>query len=274
MHRPVLLQQAIENLNIKPDGLYIDATFGEGGHTQEILKRGGRVLGIDIDVNQVQNSKFKTQNLKLVHGNFKEIEKIAKENNFYPADGILIDLGLSMKQVNGSGRGFSYKNLNDTLDMRINLDQEKTAADIVNRLSEENLYDILASYSEDINSKEIAKEIVFSRKHQRIQNVKDILAIIDNVIGQKDEKTYRRVFQALRIATNDEFENLNCGLAGAVATLKKGGRLVVITFHSLEDRIVKNFVRKNNFFFVNKKVIKAGSGFHFERSAKMRVIEK
>lgn len=274
MHRPVLLQQAIENLNIKPDGLYIDATFGEGGHTQEILKRGGRVLGIDIDVNQVQNSKFKTQNLKLVHGNFKEIEKIAKENNFYPADGILIDLGLSMKQVNGSGRGFSYKNLNDTLDMRINLDQEKTAADIVNRLSEENLYDILASYSEDINSKEIAKEIVFSRKHQRIQNVKDILAIIDNVIGQKDEKTYRRVFQALRIATNDEFKNLNCGLAGAVATLKKGGRLVVITFHSLEDRIVKNFVRKNNFFFVNKKVIKAGSGFHFERSAKMRVIEK
>jgi len=279
MHTPVLLQQAIENLAIRPGGLYIDATFGEGGHSTKIIKLGGRVLGIELDNKQIFNFQFSIFNkeeksrLKLVQGNFKNIEKIAKKNNFFPVDGILLDLGLSMNQISNFGRGFSFKNPSENLDMRMDTSFETTAKDLVNSLSEDQLYEVFAKYSEDLNSRIIAKEIIYCRNRRKIERVKDFLQIIDKALKVKDEKTYRRIFQALRIVVNEEDKNLKSALQGAIKILNKSGRLVVITFHSLEDRIVKNFIKKNNLTQINKKVIKSDSGWRFERSAKMRVIE-
>ncbi len=273
MHRPVLLQQAVANLKIKPGGLYIDATIGEGGHSREIIKLGGKVLGIDLDKDQIAKIKDqKLENLILVDGNFKDIEEIAKKNNFYPVDGVLFDLGLSMDQIEKSGRGFSFKNLKEDLDMRINTSLILSASDLLNRLSEDEIYEIFAKYSEDLNSRAIAQEVVFRRRRQKIKKVADLIKIIDRVLKTKDERTYRRIFQALRIAVNDEKENLKTGLANSLKVLKENGRLVVITFQSLEDRLVKNFIRENNLKQLNKKIIKSDSGWRFERSAKMRVI--
>lgn len=277
MHTPVLLQQAIECLDIKKGGLYIDATFGEGGYSKVILEKGGRVLGMDWDKNQIfnfplQGKQFSIFNLKLVQGNFANIEKIAKENNFFPVDGVVFDLGLSMVQLTDSGKGFSFKKDNEPLDMRISDDIEKKASDLVNSLKIEDLYQILAKNSEELKSEEIASEIVRQRQIKKIITVSDLIHVIDRAIGQKDNRVYRRVFQALRIEVNDEFNNLKKGLTGAVSILKKDGRIVVITFHSLEDRIVKKFVKNNQLKFLEKKPITNKFGPSFERGAKLRII--
>lgn len=272
-HTPVLLQQAIEKLNVKKDGLYIDATFGEGGYTKEILKRGGKVLGIDLDINQLKSLTSlrvsESSGLRLVQGNFADIEKIAKENNFYPVDGVVFDLGLSMRQIEESGRGFSYKKDSEILDMRIDLNQKLKAIDLIERLNEEKLTEIFIKFSEEIKAKEIAREI---KKTRKLNIVLDLKKAIDKALGYKSKKTYARIFQALRIAVNNEFENLKKALVGAVKITKKGGRIVVVTFHSLEDRIVKNFVKENNLVFFDKKPILGA--FSYERSAKLRTILK
>ncbi len=275
MHTAVLLQEAVEGLNIKKGGLYIDATVGEAGHSLEILKRGGKVLGIDLDSEQVKSLKLKVKgykNFKIVQGNFAEIETISKKNGFFPVDGVLFDLGLSMKQINQSGRGFSFKKPNEPLDMRISLDREQTAADIVNSYSEKELYEILARYSEELNSRPIAQAIVFQRRLKKIRTVVDLLTIIKRTLKREDEKTYRRIFQALRIAVNQELENLKQGLKGSLKILKKDGRIAVISFHSLEDRVVKNFIKKEELCQVNKKIITGRGENRFERSAKLRII--
>lgn len=280
MHTPVLLHQAIESLNIKNDGLYIDATFGEGGYSRAILDRGGKVLAIDWDKNQLTSLRPPAgeagvnglTGLKAVQGNFADIEKIAKENNFFPVDGIVFDLGLSMGQITNSGKGFSYKKDNEPLDMRMSNNIEKKASDLVNSLKVEDLYQILARNSEELRSKEIALEIVKSRQIRKINTVSDLIHVIDRVVGKKDNRVYRRIFQALRIEVNDEFNNLKKGLFGAVSILKKGGRIVVISFHSLEDRIVKNFVKNNRFKFLEKKPVINKFGPSYERSAKLRII--
>ncbi len=289
MHTPVLLQEVIEGLSIIPNGLYIDATVGEGGHLLEIVKRSGKVLGIDLDENQIkiltqshpelvsgsdsekQMPKQVRHDTVFVQGNFADIERIAKENEFYPVDGILFDLGLSIGQIENSGRGFSYKKLDDPLDMRINTDDETTASELVNALSENSLYDILAKYGEDIRSLKISQEIISERQKRRIERVGDLLPIIDKVVGDKDNRTYARIFQALRIAVNREFENLRKGLDGALKILKKNGRIAVISFHSLEDRIIKQFISKNNLKQLNKKVVTSRRVREFERSAKLRI---
>lgn len=268
MHHPVLLKEVIEGLNVKKDGLYIDATFGEAGHSQEILKRGGKILGIELDESQIQNLK----NIKVVRGNFAEIEKIAKENKFHPVDGILFDLGLSMNQISLSGRGFSYKKPNEPLDMRISLLSTTTAADIVNSFPEDQLYEILAKYSEEINSGPIAHAVFRARTLSKIRTVSDMIRIINDSLGYKNTKVYARVFQALRIAVNNDLDNLKKGLTGAVKVLKRNGRIVVITFQSLEDRIVKIFIKQNRLVQLNKKIIKSGSDDNYERSAKLRII--
>ncbi len=276
MHHAVLLKEVIEGLSIKPGGLYIDATFGQGGHAREILKRGGKVLGIDWDINQIQKLKVKYQNyknLKLVVGNFAEIEKIAKENNFFPVDGILFDLGLSMEQIENSGRGFSYRKMNEPLDMRIDTDYEFNAEELVNSSDLKKLYEILARNSEEINSLAISQSIVRTRTLKRIKTVGDLIKIIDKTLGFKSQKTYARVFQALRIEVNDEINNLKKGLEGVLKISKIGGKIAIISFHSLEDRVVKQFIRKNILKQVNKKII-GGKGYKsFERSAKLRIIE-
>ncbi len=275
MHTPVLLQKVIEGLQIKPGGLYIDATFGEGGHTQEILKEGGRALGIDWDIDQIQNSKFKSQkykNLILENANFAQIKEIAKKHNFLPVDGILFDLGLSVRQIKESKRGFSYERLSEPLDMRMSLDLEKTAADFVNNFSAQELYEIFTRYSEELNSWAIAYAVVRARTLKKIKKVGDLVQVIDNSINRSDEKTYARIFQALRIAVNNEFENLKKGLKESLVILKKHGRIVIITFHSLEDRIVKNFIKENKLKQINKKLIISNKKNKFERSAKLRII--
>jgi len=290
MHNPVLLKETLEGLNIRQDGLYIDATVGEGGHLIEIAKRGGKVLGIDWDEKQIKNlilrhpefisgSDFKKQMLKLVQhdirivqGNFADIEDIAKKNNFFPIDSVLFDLGLSMDQIQKSGRGFSYKNLDEPLDMRIDTALATTASNLLKSLDQNELYEIFAHYSEEINSLAIGKALIRARSLRPINKVGDLIKIIDQVLGQKSNKTYARIFQALRIAVNDELENLNKGLKGALRVLKSQGRIVVISFHSLEDRIVKQFIRQNKLKQLNKKIIMSRNGLEFERSAKMRII--
>lgn len=283
MHHPVLLQESIEGLNVKPNGLYVDATVGEGGHMIEISKRGGKVLGIDLDASQIKNlTPIKSgKNFIFVQGNFADIERIAKDNDFYPVDGILFDLGLSMGQIEKSGRGFSYKRLDEPLDMRVDTtlattakSNLATASKVVNSLDQKNLYEILARYGEEINSLAISQAIVRARTIRPIIKVRDLVSVIDKVLGKKDNKTYARVFQALRIAVNDELENLKKGLKGAVKILKKEGRIVVTSFHSLEDRIVKQFIRQNKLKQLNKKVITSKRGFEFERSAKLRIFIK
>ena len=293
MHTPVLLQKVINSLDIKPGGLYIDATYGEGGHAIEISKRGGKVLAIDADFDQVksQNSKVSdvtvgvrpptinvgasdksSEKIKLVRGNFKDIEEIAKENGFYPVDGVLFDLGLSMQQINESGRGFSYKKLEEPLDMRLDQASQKTASDIINSFSQKELYEIFTKNSEELNSRSISQAIVRARKVRPINQVGDLIRIIDLVLKAHDEKVYKRIFQALRIEVNDEFINLQKGLTGAVKILKNTGRIVVISFHSLEDRIVKQFIRNQGLKEINKKVILGKKSLSYEKSAKMRVI--
>ncbi|OGK42755.1 16S rRNA (cytosine(1402)-N(4))-methyltransferase [Candidatus Roizmanbacteria bacterium RIFCSPLOWO2_01_FULL_35_13] len=299
MHTPVLLQEAIEGLNIKKDGLYIDATAGEGGHLTEIARLGRKVLGIDQDEEQIKKLSVilgsptlrrttpessldsgraslslarMTNKIVLVQGNFKDIEKLAKENNFFPVDGILFDLGLSMYQLKKSGRGFSYKNLAEPLDMRISSAIESKASYLINNLEQNELYEIFARYGEEINSLAISKTVVRARSLKPIEKVGDLLQIIDEATGEKDNKTYARIFQALRISVNNELENLKKVLEGSLKILRKKGRLVVISFHSLEDRIVKQFINNNNLKQINKKLIKSTNRSNFERSAKMRVI--
>jgi len=271
MHNPVLLKEAVDGLQVIKDGRYIDATFGEGGHTVEILKRGGKVLGIDLDERQIFNEREKLR-LKLVQGNFKDIEEIGRKNNFFPVDGILLDLGLSMNQIENSGRGFSYHRLKEPLDMRIDLSQSVKASDLVNSLSVDELYETLAKYSAELNSRPVAQNIVFVRRLKRIETVGELIKIIDKAIGKSDRRVYQRIFQALRIVVNQELENLKKGLAGASMILKRNGRLVVITFHSLEDRIVKNFIRDNQLKQINKRVVRGENTIKFERSAKLRII--
>lgn len=275
MHTPVLLKDVIEVLAVKKGKKYIDATFGEGGHSKEILKLGGKVLGIEWDEEKLkaESLKLKTyKHLKLVWGNFKDIEKIAKANNFYPVDGVLFDLGLSMEQIENSGRGFSYKKLSEPLDMRISRSLTRKAVDIVNSFSAQELYEIFTKNSEEINSWAIAKIIVRSRTLKKIETVGDLVRVIHlSRLRGKKEEILKRVFQALRIEVNNEFESLKKGLEGAVKVLDGSGRVVVITFHSLEDRIVKQFVKKNKLKFITQKPIITRSEKRFERSAKIRV---
>lgn len=269
-HTPVLLQQAIERLDVKKGHIYIDATFGEGGYSKEILKRGGKVLGIDLDSDQLKNLSFKfsrSADFKLVQGNFSDIEKIARKNDFFPSDGVVFDLGLSMRQIEKSQRGFSYRKENEVLDMRIDTSQDLTAFDLIEKTSLEELQEIFIRYSEEINSRKIAEEI---KKTIKIRTVLDLKRAIDRALGFKSEKTYARIFQALRIAVNDELGNLRKGLEGAIKVLKKGGRLVVISFHSVEDRIVKQFFKENRLKKIDKKPVKGA--FSFERSAKLRAV--
>lgn len=274
MHTPVLLKEVINYLNIKKGGLYIDATFGEGGYAKEILKAGGKVLGIDLDENQIKDGrlKIKDKNLNLEQGNFADIETIAKEYQFFPVDGIVFDLGLSMKQLTDSGRGLSFRNEQEPLDMRLDTNGEKTAADYINTLSEQQLYDLFAKNSEEINSRAVAVSVVRARQVRKIRTVGDLVRIIDRAVGERDTRVLRRIFQALRIEVNQEFENLKKGLDGAVKLIKRERRILVVTFHSIEDRIVKQFVRERSLRFVTKKPIISDKKDRFERSAKLRII--
>lgn len=279
MHSPVLLQNVIKSLNVNKEGLYIDATIGEGGHLREILKRGGKALALDMDGEQITKAKnlfdsyIKNGQLILSHNNFADLEKVARRYNFFPVDGILIDLGLSYRQIVESGKGFSYEKPNEILDMRLDKRIKVNARDIVKSYSEDELYELFAGNSEDINSRSIAENIVRSRNIRKINTVADLLNVINKTLNKKEMGTYARIFQALRMGVNNEIENLKKGIIAGSRILRKGGKLLIITFHSVEDRIVKNFVN-NTDLFKQMELIKGNQELRYERSAKLRVLIK
>lgn len=273
MHTPVLLQQVIEGLQIKSGGKYIDATVGEGGHTSAILEKGGYVLGIDRNKEQITALKKNMNNdrLTLIQGNFADIAELVPSKDKGNIDGALFDLGLSWAQLKDLGRGFSYRNLEEPLDMRLDFSEELTAEYILNVYSEDELYEVFAKNSEEVKAKEIAESIVSYRTTRRYKTVHDLNRTIDKVMGANAGKTYSRIYQALRIEVNKEFENLKKGMEGVLTVLKPGGKVAVISFHSLEDRIVKNFIREKKLKLITKKAIAGDRNLSFERSAHLRI---
>lgn len=287
-HKPVLKDEVAEALNVKKGKLYIDATIGGGGHTEEILKRGGIVLGIDLDPEAIKyveknlESRIQNSELKLVRGNFQDIAKIAWENGFEKVDGALFDLGLSSYQIEQSGRGFSFLR-DEPLDMRISSESHLTAREIINKWTEAQLYDLFSRMGEDPNSHALAESIVRARRLKPIKTTGELVQIINNTVrGREKRHPATRMFQALRIGVNQELENLKKGLSGAFNLLAGGGRLAVISFHSLEDRIVKRYFTelKNRGLakLITKKPIIASLQEIREnkraRSAKLRVIAR
>lgn len=243
-HIPVLLEQCIEGLNIKPDGIYLDGTCGGAGHSREIAKRleGGRLIGIDRDPEAVKTAseRLSGYNAQVVRGNYSEIKDISAELGISGYDGILLDLGVSSYQLDNGSRGFSY-HTDAPLDMRMSM-EGISARDIVNSYSEEQLAKILFEYGEEKFSRSIAANIVAARKEKPVETTLELAGIVKSSIPAKfrrEKNPCKKSFQAIRIAVNCEFEHLDKGLDDAFDMLNIGGRLCVITFHSLEDRIVK-----------------------------------
>ncbi len=279
MHTPVFLKEVVEAFEPIKGKRIIDATFGEGGHSRDLLEKGAEVLGIDIDPEQVRRGKknfrswIEKGKLILVQGNFSNIERIAKKTGFVGADGVIFDLGLSMVQLYGQ-RGFSYKRLEEPLDLRWNKRFKNTAAELLNYLPFEELYEVIASYSEEPFSREIVEEIVDKRKRKKFRKVKDLVEVVEKVVGKKRaEKSLRRLFQALRMVVNNETFNLEKGLEGAIKVVKREGKIVVISFHSIEDRIVKRFIKEKELKLEKKLGISKRRKKSFERTARLRVIK-
>lgn len=247
-HEPVMLDTTIEYLNCKRDGIYVDGTLGRGGHTAAILENiddDGLVIALDRDleaINEVKDS-IESSNLILEHANYIDIDKVLDKHNIEEVDGMVFDLGVSSPQLDNSDRGFSYNN-NGPLDMRMNRDQKLTAADIVNNYRKDKIEKIIYDYGEDNWASRIADFIVAFREKKKIETTFELVDIIKAAIPASARRSgghpARRTFQALRIATNNELNQLEDMIDVAVKRLKKEGRICIISFHSLEDRIVKH----------------------------------
>ena len=246
-HIPVLYYETLDNLVINPDGIYIDCTLGGGSHSEGILERlsdKGLLISIDQDSNAIEYSKKRLEKFgskwKVFKGNFENIDTITYMAGIDKVDGILMDIGVSSKQLDDPDRGFSYR-YDAKLDMRMNTDQKISAYDIVNTYSEEQLSKIIFEYGEERHARKIAKLIVEERKSSPIEKTSDLIALIKRAYPERASKhPAKKTFQAIRIEVNRELEVLENAMSKAVELLKVGGRLAIITFHSLEDRIVKN----------------------------------
>lgn len=252
MHYSVMKEIVIENLNIKEDGVYVDATLGYAGHSSEILKRikRGKLFAFDVDSEGVRYSHQVLSkigdNFKIIHANFSELEECLNEENVELVDGFLFDLGLSSPEIDDAKRGFSFMQ-DALLDMRMNQNDGVTAKDIINNYSKEDLTNIFFKYGEEKRSKEIANGIIKYRKDKEIERTLELVEIIKNSVGANYFYKFhpeREIFQAIRIEVNNELVSIEKALPAAIKKLKKGGRICVITFHSLEDRIVKNIFNK------------------------------
>ena len=242
VHKPVLLTEVLEILKIKSGGRYIDATAGEGGHALAIARKGGRVLGIEQDP-EIMKEIPKNEGVRVVQGNFKEIDRIAEENGFTEVDGILMDLGISSWHLESSGRGFSFQK-DESLDMRADPGLGVTAADLLNGLSKNELTNIFRKFGEEERAGQLAGAVVRSRSLRPFRTTAELIEVVESIKkGKKKEKLHpaTKIFQALRIAVNDELGNLRSVLPRAFGVLGRGGTLAVISFHSLEDREVKRF---------------------------------
>ena len=254
-HKSVLLDETIESLNIKPNGIYVDGTLGGGGHSYEIAKRltdGGRLIGIDQDEDAIRAAKERlsefADRVTIVRENYCNMTKVLDELGISKVDGILLDIGVSSYQLDEAERGFTYKQ-DAPLDMRMDQRQEMTAKDIVNGYSEEDLYRIIRDYGEDKFAKNIAKHIVQARQIKPVETTFELDEIIKAAIPMKFRATgghpAKKTFQAIRIELNRELEVLDESIDAMTDLLNDNGRLCIITFHSLEDRIVKTRFRKN-----------------------------
>mgnify|MGYP006123549487 FL=1 len=294
-HSPVLLNECIEGLNIKPTGIYVDVTFGGGGHSKEIMKHldGGKLFAFDQDADAYENN-LQQDGFKLIDANFRYLRNFLRMEGVKKVDGILADLGVSSHQFDVAERGFSTR-FEGELDMRMNPKSDLSAKEIVNDYSEENLANVLYKYGELKNSRRIAKEIVNARQVEKINTTAELIIVVANIVPEKYRNQFlARIFQAIRIEVNDEIVALEEMLLSAVDMLNPGGRLVVLSYHSLEDRLVKNLMKKGNLegnaekdFFgnpikdlkeINRKVIVATADEIKQnsraRSAKLRIAEK
>lgn len=295
-HIPVMLNECMEGLAIKPDGVYVDVTFGGGGHSKEILSRLGKkgtLYGFDQDAD-AENNIPEDDRFVFVRSNFRYLSNFMRFHGETEIDGLLADLGVSSHHFDDKDRGFSFR-FQGMLDMRMNTRAGKTAADILNTYTEEALSTLFYLYGELKNSRKLASVIVKARETKPLETTDEFLALITPYIGKdKEKKMLAQVFQALRIDVNDEMRALREMLQQAMRLLKPGGRLVVMTYHSLEDRLVKNFFKSGNFegtisqdFFgniqspfrlINNKVITPSSEEvevnPRSRSAKLRIAEK
>jgi 16S rRNA (cytosine1402-N4)-methyltransferase len=295
-HIPVLLMPSVDGMNIRPDGIYADMTFGGGGHSREILSRlgdGGRLLSFDQDEDAERNI-VDNPHFTFVRSNFRYLKNFLRYHGIEQVDGILADLGVSSHHFDDSERGFSFRG-DGPLDMRMNKRAGITAADVVNNYSEERLADIFYLYGELKNSRKIASVLAKARAIQPINTIGEFLEVIKPLFGrEREKKELAKVFQALRIEVNHEMEALKEMLCATAEVLRPGGRLVVITYHSLEDRLVKNMMKTGNvegkmekdfygnvetpFRLVNNKVIVPSdeeiAANPRSRSAKLRIAEK
>jgi len=244
IHKPVLLEEALDFLKVEKGKRFIDATVGEGGHAVAISQRGGIVLGIDQDPEILKQAKSRLGNKAvLVQGNFREIERIARENRFTEVDGILLDLGISSWHLKESGRGFSFQK-DEPLDMRADPNLTVTAADLLNGLTKNELKELFQKYGEEERAPQLAAAVVRARSLKPFRTTADLVGVAEKVIRRDRIHPATKIFQALRIAVNDEVENLRSVLPRAFEVLGAGGRLVVVSFHSLEDREVKRFFQQ------------------------------
>ncbi len=294
-HVPALLNECIDGLNIQSDGVYVDVTFGGGGHSFEILKRldKGKLIAFDQDANAEKNKPVDDRFL-FINQNFRFLRNNLRYNGVESINGLVADLGVSFRQFDDPLRGFSYR-FESTLDMRMNRGAGKTAADIVNNYTEEKLKEVLNEYGEFRNAGALASAIVSYRSGSPIKTTGELVESVREYIPERAQKKYlSRLFQALRIEVNREIEFLKEMLLQAAEILVKGGRIAVISYHSLEDRLVKNFFRTGNFegkerkdfygnpespfILVNRKVISPSeeevSMNRRARSARLRIAEK
>lgn len=304
-HYSVLLEESISNLEIKDNGIYVDGTLGYGGHSSRILEKipNGFLYAFDADTEAIKYSTERlseiSDNFKIFHSNFSNMKEKLEEEGITFVDGIMFDLGVSSPQIDNQNRGFSFMN-DAPLDMRMNQNQEFSAVNVVNEYSKEDLTEMFYSYGEESKSKFIADAIVKARSEKKIETTKELVNIIEKAVGAKYfnlKHPERQIFQAIRIEVNNELNVLESVLPDAISILKKGGRICVITFHSLEDRIVKRIFKKYSevnemvkglpeipeeykplIKLVNKKPIVATDKELNEntrsRSAKLRVIER
>lgn len=247
-HNPVLLKECIDGLNIHPEGIYVDVTFGGGGHSREILKHltTGKLYAFDQDEDAVKN-KIADERFVLIKQNFRYLKNFLKMYNALPIDGLLADLGVSSHQFDEASRGFSTR-FEAKLDMRMDQNGKQTAADVLNNYSEEELKRIFKLYGEIENAGRLAYTIFHARKEKPLQTITDLKNVITSCVKRGRENQYHaQVFQALRIEVNKELDVLQELLLQSMEVLKPGGRLVVISYHSLEDRLVKNIMRSGKF---------------------------
>ncbi|MBX4200858.1 16S rRNA (cytosine(1402)-N(4))-methyltransferase RsmH [Candidatus Parcubacteria bacterium] len=292
IHKPVLVKEVLEYLAPKPGENMIDATVGQAGHTLLILEKtgpDGEILGIDLDQKQIENSRVRTERDRerviLVHDSYANVKEIVEREHFKPVNGMLMDLGYSSWQIENSNKGFSFSK-DEPLDMRYNLENPVTARKIVNEYPEAEIKKILDEYGEEIFAGKIAKKIIEERKFAPIESTFQLKSLIEEVVPKKLQHgrihCATKSFQALRIAVNGELDTLEKALPDALSVLEPGGRLVVISFHSLEDRIVKDFFKEaekeKSIKILTKKPVTASEEELMAnpraRSAKLRAIIK